>query len=99
MNALQRTVVIALIVACMSTLGGVIFLDEYYYRRASRVFDAKAGKIYPRNVKSFAGVSKVYLTNTEQLPYEYWWYVEVIFAITAFTLNQRWRCFPPFVNR
>jgi hypothetical protein len=99
MKTLRRTILTVLIMAFFLVLGGMIFLDDYYYRTGSRLLDEKAGKIYPRNVKGFGGVGKVYLTHTQELPYEYDWYVAVILAVAAFTLNQRWRCFPPFSSR
>ena len=92
-KTLQLAVVILLTALCFSTFGFVLFLDGYYYRSRPREPDPKSGRIYAHDVKTIRQVARVYLTHTEQLPYEYYWYLVVGFGLTAYVLNQRWKCF------
>ncbi len=95
-KTLRLAVVIILTALCWSTFGFVLFLDGYYYRTRPREPDPKEARIYPQDVKTIHHVARVYLTRTEKMPYEYFWLFCAAFAVTAYLLNERWKCLPPF---
>jgi hypothetical protein len=94
-KTLRLAIVIILTALCWSTFGLVLFLDGYYYRTAPREPDTKSGRVYAHNVKTIEHVAHVYLTRTEKMPYDCYWYFVIAFGVAAYVLNQRWKCFPP----
>jgi hypothetical protein len=56
-------------------------LEEYYYRNRPRQPDPQSGRIYPQHVKSFSGVSTVYVTRSEEMPFEVVQYANPIICV------------------
>src|SRR5438874_6781191 len=77
---LRKIALVILIVSAFVTVGGMTFLDEYFYRTRPREPDQKTERIYPQNVKSSRGVARVYLTRTERMPFEWIQYWNPILA-------------------
>jgi hypothetical protein len=89
-----RKAIVALLVAlCFAILGTTICLDEHFYRTRPREPEPAAGRVYPQFVHHGA---RVFLTHTETLPLQYFWYPFMALMVLAYLLNQRWKCFPPF---
>jgi hypothetical protein len=101
---ITKVIVITLIAFGFSTVGFINFLDEYFYRTRLRVADPKAGRIYAEDVKSSSGVARVYLTRTEKIPFDYFWYfsslLSVAVIVTAYflLLKKRRRAISPFAT-
>ena len=95
-SKLQKTLVIVLGILCFSSFGFILFLDGYYPRTRPRQPQLEGGKVYLHYVKTSRYVGPVYLSRTDKIPYDYAFYVTGSFAVAAYLLNQRWRCFPPF---
>ena len=86
----RKIIVPTLFVCVFLTVGGMIFLEEYFYRTRPRVPDPNTRRVYAENVKSSRSVARVYLTRTEKMPFDFMWYwspvlVAAIIA-TAWTL-------------
>lgn len=92
---IRKAIVITLLALCASTLGFTIFLDEHFYWTRPRKPEPQSGRIYPELIHHG---TVVYLTRTEKLPFDYFLYFFVGFALAAHVLNQRWRCIPPFTK-
>jgi hypothetical protein len=86
----RKIIVPTLIVCVFLTVGGMIFLEEYFYRTRPRVPDPKTQRVYAENVKSSRGVARIYLTRTEKMPFDFMWYWSPILSAaviaTAWTL-------------
>jgi len=95
-TTLHKVIVIVLLSLCFAMLGFVIFLDEYFYRTRPTEPNPESGRIYPQFIHHG---TRVYLTRTEQLPFEFFFYPFIGFAALAYFLNQRWRCIQPFSNK
>ena len=87
----QKAIVITLTALCFLTFGFVLFLDGYYYKTRPREPDPETGRIYPQDVKTIQHVARVYLTRTERMPYDYFWFFFMALALTAYLLNRRWK--------
>jgi hypothetical protein len=70
-----RKIMVATLFACtFLTVGGLTFLEEYFYRTRPRVPDPNMQRVYAEDVKSIRGVARVYLTRTEKMPFDMMWY-------------------------
>jgi hypothetical protein len=91
---LQKTLVIALLVAAAGSFFFLAQIGYYYYGTRPREPHPEAGRIYAEHVKGIGGVAEVYLTRLEHLPYDYAIWIQsgsVLFAAVALFLNQRWK--------
>ena len=92
---MRKAIVVILVAFAFSILGLSFFLDDLYYRTRPREPHPESGQIYPQWIHHS---TRVYLTSTERLPFAYSWYAFGAVFVTAYLLNQRWRCFPPFTK-
>jgi hypothetical protein len=92
----QKTVIVALVAACASTVLGPIALEEYYYRVSPRAAQPESGRIFVESIKSFHGVAEVYLSPKERIPFQYFPLLTPVFGFAAYLLNRRWGAFSPF---
>ncbi|HEY5991266.1 MAG TPA: hypothetical protein VIU10_01690 [Candidatus Udaeobacter sp.] len=77
----------AILIVCAGfTVGGMTFLEEYFYHTRPRVPDPMMHRVYPEDVKSIRSVARVYLTRVERIPFDvmqYWSPVLVIAGIAT----------------
>ena len=81
---MRNLILITLIALTLVTVGSMTFLEEYFYRTRLRVPDPQTGRIYVQNVKSTRGVTQVYLTRTENMPFDYVRYVSPVLCLAIF---------------
>jgi hypothetical protein len=75
-----------LTVSTFVTVGGMTFLEEYFYRTRPQLPDPTTQRAYAADVKSIRGVDRVYLTRLEKTPFEvmqYWSPILVAAGITT----------------
>jgi hypothetical protein len=89
----RKSIVLTLAVLFVGSILFLGWLDDYYYRTRPRQPDPAAGRIFPENVKGTTGAARVYLTNTEILPFRYAEYFLIAFFAAAALLESRWRTF------
>jgi hypothetical protein len=90
---LRKAIVIMFAGMFFAQLYFTIFLDHYFYRTRPRQPEPISGRIYPRYIHYG---TRVYLTRTETLPFDYIWVCGLSLCIAAL-LNQHWDCFPPLL--
>ena len=79
----RKIILLTLVVCCFFTVGGMILLDEYFYRTRPRVPDPKTQRVYAQDVKSSHGIARVYLTRTEKIPFDWIQYWNPMLAVAV----------------
>jgi hypothetical protein len=92
----HKAIVIVLLCLCFSSGLSPLVFDWCYSRTRPHEPQQAVGKTYLHYVKTPGYIGPVYLSRTDKIPYDYAFYVFGTFALAAYLLNQRWRCFAPF---
>lgn len=79
----QKIATVTLISLAIFTVVSMAGLEEYFYRTRPRSPDIKIGRTYPQDVKSIQGVAKVYLTQTESIPFRCFYYFTPILCVSG----------------
>jgi len=67
----QVFILVVLFAFTFLMIGSMTILEEYFYATRPRLPTPEKGRIYSQDVKSLRGVSTVYLTRYEKLPFQY----------------------------